>query len=169
MEAIEFINRQKNALIKIGILLFALIIASRIYKAQNTVIESLKVKVDDEVKKNEILIGIGQSEKKINLYRQLFLKHDTASAMNILSGLARDARVKIVSIRPSAQEKLVDYAKVPFELSITAPGYREVGRFISSVENNESIYMVDSMSVDTERQSGELRVNLRVSAIIFTK
>lgn len=132
---IEDISKYKNKLANLGVLLIALIVAIRIYNAQNAQLDQLRQKKETEIKKNEVLTNIGKLDKKLSVYKSLLNKKDKALFMNIISEVAGNSGVKIASIRPSQEQDFQDYIQYSFTLSLTSKDYHRLGRFISALEN----------------------------------
>jgi len=169
MDATELINRHKNKLFNIVLILLALIISSKIYNAQDKAREALREQINEETRKNELLRDISSMDKRIGLYKNLFINKDADTAINTLGTIARESNVKIVSIRPAGEQRFPEYIRIPFELNVNVDSYHPLGRFISIIENQQGVYMVDSVSISTSNQGRELNVNLKVSTIILVR
>ena len=169
MKAIEFINKNKNTFFNIVLILLALFISSKIYKSQGKTMESLREQTQEESKKNEVLQDISSLEKKIGLYKDLLNKKDAASAINTFGNIAKESNVDIISIKPYPEQKFTEYIKIPFELSVNAPNYHSLGKFISRIENQQDVYMIDSLSINANNQPKELNASLKVSTVILIK
>lgn len=169
MEAMEFINKNKNALFNVVLILLALFISNKIYKSQRQTMESLREQTREESKKNEVLQGIRSLEENFGLYKKLLPDKDAASAINTFGNIAKESSINIVSIKPYPEQKFAEYIKIPFELSVSSPDYHRLGRFISRIESHRDVYMVDSLSINAGNQPKELNASLKVSAIILIK
>lgn len=169
MDVTTILNRYKNSFFGIALILLAVIISNKIYKAQDKKILLLQAQAQEEFKKNEVLREISSLERKIMLYNKLLEKKDPASAINSIGNIARDSGVKIISIKPGQELKFSDYIKMPLELTVNVSNYHTLGKFISMVESQKDLYLVDSMSISAGSQSEGLSVNLRISSIILTK
>lgn len=167
MELGDFIDKYKNKIFNIGIIILVLIISSNIYKKQLKEIEVLGEKIELETKKNQALESIIHSETRINTYKNLLAKKDTSLIINTISNIARESRIKIVSIRPMPERKYEDYIKVPFSLILSASEYHAVGRFISKLESSQDVYTVESMEIKSEPLTKELAVDLTINSITF--
>lgn len=168
MELVGFASKNIKKIVNIAIIILALIISSNIYKQQAKEIESLKIKNDLEAKKNAVIESIGKQEKTINAYRNLLIKKDAGSVINIISNIAKDSEVKIASIRPGQEQRFPDYINMPFSLTLSAPNYHALGNFISRLESYKDVYMVEVIEIKSESQSKELTISLTVSSIAFT-
>lgn len=168
MELIEFAGKNIKKLLNIGIIILALIIASNIYKQQGRQIETLKSKNDLEEKKNTVIESIGKKEKTISAYKNLLVKRDASSVINTVGNIAKGSEVKIMSIKPGQEQRLADYVKMPFDLTVTAPDYHAIGNFISRLESYQDVYIVEAIGIRADAQSKGLTVNLTVSSVAFT-
>lgn len=143
MEFSGIIN-SKNKIVGIAIIIFALIIGYKIYKAQDRAVGLLGQKKEWEIKKNASLDNIRQFEKKINFYKNKVNKKEVSSLINTLSSITSDSEVKIISLTPLQEMGYPLYTKYPFKLAVSAGDYDVIGRFIGKLENNPDIYIVES-------------------------
>lgn len=167
MKITAIVKNNKNRLFNIAIIILALIIASRISKQQAKDMQALKDKNNIEIKKNEVLKDISKIEKKVVGYKNLLLGKDSNLTINDISNIARDSGVSIMSMRPEAQQKYTDYIKGSFNLTISTSDYHTLGNFISRLESDKDVFMVDYLNIRPESQSEGLTVDLKVSTIIF--
>lgn len=174
MQLTDFINEHKNKLLNAVIILVALLIANRIYKAQTATLVSLKGRKALEIKKNAVLGEISQSEKRLNLYKSSLNKKDASLVMNTVNNLARDSGVKIVSIKPQSEKRYPVYIKYPFDLNVEAESYHAIGKFISKLESHPQIYLVEQVTlrkVAGRAQAGptadKLNLDLKLSTLAF--
>lgn len=178
---IDLLLKGKKRFLSIGLIILTLIIASSIYRNQSKGIESLNVKKDTEIKKNEVLKETSQLETRIKFYKNLLSKKDASLVINTISNIAKDSNVMLISIKPSTEENQPLYIKYPFVLVIGADSYHAIGKFISKIENQSDIYLVEAISIKlqggSQRQEKEsagvpeptnkLIVNLTLSIIAF--
>lgn len=167
MELTEPINKNKNRILNIALIILAFVIASNIYKKQTKEIESLQAKIDLEIKKNGVLKNIGQLEKEINSYKNFLTKKDSNLIMNTIGNIAKEVGVKIVSIRPNLEQSYPDYIKFPFDLVLSASNYHAIGKFISELESHPDVYVIETLGIRPEYQTKELTVNLKLSTVQF--
>ncbi len=165
MKLIELASKHKNKILNFALFLLALIIAGNIYKQQVKDIESLKAKIELEIKKNGVLESISKLEKRINSYKKLLAKKDASLIINTITNIARESGIKIVSIRPVSEQRYQEYIKFPFNLTLIASDYHALSKFISKVETYQDLYSVDSIDMRTVAQTKELSVNLRICSI----
>jgi len=157
--------KYKNTVINIAIIILALVIASNIYKKQVNDLDSLKQKKEEEIKKCGVLENISNLEKKINSYKNTIPAKDANLVINAISNIARDSGVKILSIKPVAEQRQPDYINIPFDLTVSAANYHIIGELINRLETYQDIYKVDSLEIRSDEKTNELTANLRVSAI----
>ena len=169
MDTIEFINKYKKYLLNIVVILAALIIASKIYKGQDKILENLREEAQETTKKNEVLQDLSQLEKRVSLYNNLFSKKDASAAINTISNIAKESNIKIISIRPLSEQRSPEYIKIPLDLTVSAPDYHALGKFISRVENQQDVYFIDSMAISTDTQTKKMTTNLKISTVLLTK
>lgn len=162
------LNKYKNKLFNIAVIILALIFTSNIYKKQTRDIEALKGTRDVEIKKNKTLDSISQLEKKINAYKNLFSKKDASLVINTTGNIAKELGIRIVSIKPGAEQRYPDYIKLPFDLVVNTSGYHALGKFISKLESCQYVYSIEVVNIRFESQTGELTVNLKLSNIVST-
>jgi len=170
----ELIERNKNKIINFGIIILALIIAFQFYQSTNNQIKSLIRQQNNELEKNKIVEDISILEKKADIYKKVFVKKDLASIVDIVSGIAKDSSVKIVSIKPYAEEAKNDYINSSFLITLNAPSYHALGNFISKIENHKDIYLVNEISINSEasdrgaaKASVDLEVSLKINTISY--
>ncbi|MDD5108853.1 MAG: type 4a pilus biogenesis protein PilO [Candidatus Omnitrophica bacterium] len=168
------LEKNKNKILNLGVVLLALFIAFQIYRSGDEKANSLVQEKDNEVKKNMLMEEISGLEKKMDGYKKVFVKKDIGSVMDSISAIAKNCSVKVVSIKPSSEESFASYIKTSFLLTISAPNYHSLGDFISQVESYKDIYIVDEVSValaesnrPEEVVTENLNVNLKISTIAY--
>ena len=166
----------KEKALSIGIIIFTLVIAVSIYRNQARQLGSLNINRDTEIKKNEVLNEIKQAEKSITFYKNLLNENDMSSITNVISNIAKDSNVRIISIMPGTQEQQPLYIKYPFTVIINTDSYHSVGKFISSIESYSDVYSVNTVSIKSAKESQEgkmpqstdkLIINLTINVIAF--
>jgi Tfp pilus assembly protein PilO len=160
----------KNSILNLAIILLSFMISyNAIYKKQVKEEGVLKQKINEEAKKNEVLKNISNKEKTLKAYNNLIPRKDANLIINTLTNIARASGVKITSIKPGQEQRNPDYIKTPFKLTIAAPGYNALGKFIGEIENYRDIYMaVETLNIMFGGEARELSVNLKVSSIANT-
>lgn len=165
--------KNRDSLVNIGIIVFALIIAKNIYTSQVKAIDVLKVRKDAELKKNAVISDLKGIEKTLSAYKKTFPERDTSSVINNITRLAGTSQIKIASIKPERMSEFDAYNKISVKLSIEAADYHKIGDFVSRLENSSQFYIIDSVyiiSIDfsqEENKKNKLNAELLVSSIIF--
>jgi Tfp pilus assembly protein PilO len=150
------------------ILLIAGIVALNIYQRQNKKITSVLKLHKDQSEKNELLLQIDDINKSIESYKENFGYRDRREIINMITNIARSSGVNILALRPQEKAKKVKseiYDKVFFDVDIQANSYHEIGKFISRLESNPVIFIVESIVIeptsDTKRtKKTELEIEL---------
>jgi len=162
------IDKYKNAIINIAVIVFTLVIANNIYKGKTAEIDSLKVKISEEAKKNIEMDKIIRMEKRKDAYKKLFANRETSAIMADISSIASGAGVKVLSVKPSQKESAADYSKEIFELVVTAHSYDILAEFINRIESFKNVYIIDGMEISSsdgfDRKG--LTASLRISSVV---
>lgn len=145
----RLIERNKNKIVNVGIIILALFIALKLYIASSNQISSLDEQKSNELEENKVAEEIATLEKKVEAYQKVFARKDLASIMDIITGIAKDAAVKIVSVKPLAEEVSDGYSNSPFLITLNAPRYHALGDFISKIENHKDILLVSEIKINS--------------------
>lgn len=164
-------TKSKNILLSVAIIAVACFIAFNfIYKNQQQQLQGLMAQKDAELKKNAVLENIVRLEKNIDNYRNVLPQKDVSETLNTINTLARDAGVKIVSMKPlPADQTSTAYAKTSFDVALSASSYHALGRFISSLESNQDVYILEFVDIASQEPGKELTANIKVSTIAVVK
>jgi hypothetical protein len=170
----EQIERNKNKIINLAVIILALVIAFKFYRSFSDQVSSLIQQQTQELEKNKITEDIAVFEKKAEVYKKRFVKKDLSSIMDIISSIAKDTSIKIVSVKPFAEEVLDNYLKSSFLITLSAPGYHTLSDFISKIENNHEIFLVSEVNVssvapnaDAATDNIDLGVSLKINTISY--
>ena len=164
----ELLYQHKNKVINIAIVILALLFSRNIYEHQLKMADSLREREQTEEKKNEVLKDIQQLEKKIEGYKSFVNKKDISLAMNIISEIAKDYSINVISIRPQSPQETDVYTKHFLELKLEAMRYHDIGKFISSLENRPELYCVESLKISPVYYQNPERRVLRLDLILST-
>lgn len=179
IEDIIFNPKNKNMLLNIIIILFSLLVANNIYKAQARRTQLLIEGKDKEAKKNTILHDINQSVQTLNTYSDFLKEKDVSTVINTINNIAKDSGVRIVSLQPKQGKDYPMYVKYPFDIVIQANSYHLIGRFISKLESHSDIYILDSVVIKSSRGQGypvgsaedsdsfNMEADLQLSTVLF--
>lgn len=167
---VQYRNKIVNSLIIIAAVFFAF----KIYIAQMKPIASLNQAKDMEIKKNELLKGIGEIEQRLNLYYDFVNKKNVAKLIDIIGDIAEKTLVKITSLRPAAEEEQSLYVKYPFDLKLECDSYHKIADFISKIESHPDVFLIESAAIIPELSQNELQpdrvmVVLRITTILLKR
>lgn len=167
MELTVLVDKHKNKLLNIAVIILALILSYNIYKQYLSDKASLEQKKETESKKRAALENISQLELKIQSYKSLLSEKGESALINNINSLAKDSGVKIISIRPAEKIQEEEYIKFPFELVINASSYHEVGHFVSRLESSPEVFLVEVVKIRQDSGAKSLSVDLRVTNIVL--
>ena len=87
--------------------------------------------------------------------------------MNDLNKTARDTGIEILSINPSGEKDFPDYTKYNFLLSVSAPDYDSLAKFVNSLEVSNTVYIVEGLSMEAQSYNIDKRIEatLGVNAV----
>lgn len=137
----------KNNLISFIIIGVCLMLAMKTYNAKKGELELLVQANDMEMKKNEVLQEISGLEKNLHTLQEKVNNKEINSLISSVSSVAKDSNVKILFIKPGYEEKFPIYSRYPFELSVSAPTYHMLGKFVSRLENAADFYTLDTIDI----------------------
>ena len=100
MDASVFLQKNKNAILNVAILVLALIISIKIYQNQDAQIAALKIQKQSEAENNIVFKNLTQLDNKINTYKRSFKIRNSGEVMNTIGEIAKSSGLKIDSIRP---------------------------------------------------------------------
>jgi len=174
MEPIEvYINRYKNRILNVAIIVVSLFTAYNIYKDQAKAIQILNGNKQKEIEKNEILGNISKVDKKIRTYKAFMNKKDVSLIIDNLGKIAENSNTKLLSIKPDPEQIYPLYVKYAFNLGLVVDNYNTLGKFINKLEKSDDVYVIETLGVFAEHSSSKeaemkgLIVNMRVSTFLL--
>lgn len=171
MDVKDLINKYKNIVLNLVILLLAVYFAAGFYKKHTDITALLIERKNTEIKNNQVLANIGQAQEKLKVYKTFVNNKDISLSIPTLTNIAGSSSVKIVSVKPQAEQGYPLYIKYPFDLKVEANNYHVLGKFISNLESHPNIYNVESVRItpqanqQKQREGITLFVDLRISTI----
>lgn len=172
MALMDDLNKYKNTLLNVVLVLAALIFSYNLYEKQDKVLRELKRQKEEQIDKNKVLEEIGMFDQKIKALKESVNKNDASLSLNTISRLAKANSIGITAIRPLAKQNYPLYAKYPFALEITIDnGYNSLGMFISDLENDQAVYFVESIDIRNRAaapQGGPPERGLAASMTVYT-
>lgn len=164
-----FIKASKKV-VNIAIIVVTLIVSLVILGVQSRNTQALRAKSATEIKRNDLLKDIARYEKTIKLYKSIFSKKDASAVMNTINNIARDSKVRVISIKPGNEEKQPLYVRVVFTLTIGVDSYHAVGKFVHKLETQPEAYFIESISIRPQEESNSVNnliANVTLSIIEF--
>lgn len=172
MIATDFFSKNKSKIINAGVILLAMVVAFSLYSMQNQQLASLEESKNEEIKKSQVIESLTRVEKRINSYKQTFTRKDLGSVIGALTDISKDTRVKIISVKPGAEQQYAEYAKTSFLIVVRVADYHALGQFISKVENYKDLFLVEEVNINTvstaqtdKKAEEDLDINLKISTI----
>ncbi len=167
MDLTRELDKYKDKIVNIVIIVIAIFVASNILKGSSSQIAALKTKISDEEKKSEELNKVSLLEKRLNDYKRLLVEQEASQVMSSISDIAKASRVKLVSVRPTREEKAADYLKRIFDVNIIVPDYEALVQFVNAVESFNNVYIIENMfiSVGQTVAKKDISVSLSISSI----
>jgi len=174
MISIDFFSKNKNKIINTGIILVAIFVSIYLYSVQSQQLISLEESKNEEIKKSEVIESLTRVEQRINSYKQMFSKKDLGSVIGAMTDISKNTRVKIVSVKPGAEQEFSDYVKTSFLIVVRVANYHALGEFISKVENYKDLFLVEDVNIisvgsgrSENKSEKDLDIGLKISSIIF--
>ncbi|MFA5276741.1 MAG: hypothetical protein WC417_07630 [Candidatus Omnitrophota bacterium] len=165
MDILAVVQKNKNTVLSIGLILLAVVFSLKIYQGQEREIVNLKKQAQNEAKSNEIFKNLNLLDDKINTYKRSLKIKTTGEVMSTVSEIAKKAGFKIDSIRPMGESGGEDQVKFSVSAVIRAKSYNQIGEFMSRLENDLAFFSVESFKINRDNQAKGLVLNLKVSAI----
>jgi Tfp pilus assembly protein PilO len=168
------IERNKDTIVNVGIVIVALFIAFHFYRSTETQVSALRQAQSAESEKNKVIADIAALEKKAETYQKFFVKRDLASIMDVISSIAKTTSVKINSVKPSTEEVRGTYFNSSYLIALNAHSYHALGEFISKIENLKDVYLISDVNItsiastqDVTGGNTELGVTLKINIISY--
>lgn len=166
------INKHKNKILNIIVIIIAIFIANNIYKARSKALDVVRESKDKEIERNKLLDNMSQLDKKIKSYKNFLNKKDISLVINNISSIAKDSGVRIDSVKPEPEQPYPAYIKYNFNFAVSVKDYKTLGDFISKLENSSDVYMIEDIDLIPELGSEDadlrgLNVSLKISTFLF--
>jgi Tfp pilus assembly protein PilO len=171
MDIAVIIAKIKQNLLSLAILIIAVIIAFKIYQGKENTINALISQREMEKKKNEVLTEISNLEKRLAYLNENVNNKAPSMVLDKISDLAKSASVKISKIIPQKEIFMGAYTRYPYEITLSANDYHQIGKFISSLENSPDIYIIQNLVINTSAagETNSVNATLTVYTIIINK
>ncbi|MFA5093456.1 MAG: type 4a pilus biogenesis protein PilO [Candidatus Omnitrophota bacterium] len=172
MITMDFFSKNKNKIINAGVILLAIFVAIYLFNMQNQQLVILENNKNEEIKKSEVIENLIRAEKRIGVYKQAFNKKDLGSVIDAMTDISKETMVKIVSVKPGAEQSYPDYIKTSFLIMVRADDYHALGEFISKVENYKDLFIVEDINISAlgnvqaeKKEETVLDISLKISTI----
>ena len=168
----DFFNKNKSKIINAGVILLAIFAALYLYSLQNQQFDSLVERKNEEIKKSEVIESLNRVEKRIDSYKKTFNRKDLGSVISAMTDIAKDTRVKVISVKPGTEQQYPEYIRISFLIVVRVADYHALGQFISKVENYKDLFLVEDINIttiknnQTTKDAGkDLDISLKISTI----
>ena len=172
MIAIDFFSKNKNKIVNAGVILLAICVALYLYSMQNQQLASLEESKNEEMRKSEVIESLSRVENRINSYKKTFTGKDLGSVIDAMTDIAKDTKVKVISVKPGSEQRQTDYIKNSFLIVVRAADYHALGNFISKIENYKDLFLVEDVNILTvtggpqdKNPERDLDISLKISTI----
>ncbi|MFH1761092.1 MAG: type 4a pilus biogenesis protein PilO [bacterium] len=164
-------NKIKQNLLNLVILVLAVIIAFKVYQSKEIKILALKNQKEMEKKKNGILSEISTLEKKLAYLKENINNKAPSAVLDKIGDFAKSASVKISQITPEKEIAMGVYTKYHYDMVLSASDYHQIGKFMNILENSPDIYMVENLVINSnaDGEADSVTATLTVSTILITK
>lgn len=167
MAQLEQMEKYKDKLISAAIITAALVIAFNIYQGNQASLKSLEAQISEEEKKNVEIEKIIRMDRKIASYKKLLLRRDASLVISDISEIAKQAKARVLTVRPEREESGPDYVKDIFEVAVNTDTYDDLAKFINAIETSNNIYAIEGIDISHQPRGEkvELAVSLRISSV----
>jgi Tfp pilus assembly protein PilO len=141
-------DKNKSIFLGLGILFVTFLICSNITKANSRKVSAMRKKISAESERFILRTDIENIEKKQREYAKYFYDDISQQELRaIISDIAREIGVNIVSIKPLGKDITGNLSKESLDISIRST-YNQLGEFISRIENLDRITKIESLSME---------------------
>ena len=91
---------------------------------------------------------------------------EIAGVLSEIEGLANNAHLEILSLKPQAARKTEGYTEVQVEVTASA-GVSELSQFLYDIENNEKLLKIKRMRISGSSQEKSLRCSFFIIKVFF--
>lgn len=168
----DLLDKYKSNIANLLLIIIFVFISINIYKAQVKNMNSMKERKEVDAKKNKALEDLSQLQKKIDDLVNFVNNKDIYATITNFNNIAKESSIQIISIKPAGEQDSPLYVKYPFELVVEAANYHQIGRFVSKIESNPSVYAVEYLTMRPvyETQYGRVKkidTSLKINTFLF--
>jgi len=167
----KIVNKIKENLVSLIILVLAVIIAFKVYRGKEAEFLGLKNDKEMENKKNAILNDLSELEKEFAYWNENVNNKELSAVLDKIGDFAKNASVKITKITPQKEIVVGVYTKYPYDITLSASKYHQIGKFMSILESSPDIYMVENLAINsnTASENDSISATLTVFTIMINK
>lgn len=171
MNSASIVDKIKKNLLSVGILILAVIIAFKVYQSKEIELLALKNKKEMEEKKSAVLKDISKQEQELVYWKKNVNGKILSALLDKIGDFARTASVKISKITPQKEIVMGVYTKYPYDITLVAGKYHQLGKFVSILENSPDIYIVENLVINSKAtgETDSVAATLTVFTIMINK
>jgi Tfp pilus assembly protein PilO len=140
-------DKKKALIITASIVFLMLLICFNIIKSHSRKRDSIRQDIQDQIKRIALRTDIEKMENIHQEYVKYFYDNIDQQALRaVISSLATESDVNIVSIKTLGKEQLGSLSKESLDISLRC-NYNQLGIFISKIENLENTTKIESLSL----------------------
>lgn len=169
------ITQGKELIVFILIVILAFFIGyNGLYRQYLNRINSIKAKINEEEKKNDMLRIIDGLDKKMQEYQNRSLTTtDVTQLLDRILELAKQVNVAIESFNPLPEKYREEYIEFPLQIPIRCE-YHRLGQFLDLIENSQGFLWVKELKMrkSTVTDLEEVRIHqidLTISGLYLRK
>ncbi|GAH82639.1 unnamed protein product [marine sediment metagenome] len=169
------IGQRKDIIVFALIVILAFLIGRNgIYKQNLNRIDSIRLQLEEEKKRNDILGIVGILDRKLQAHqKRSFSTADTTQLLDRVSQAAEEADIKIDAFNPSPAVYTKQYTELPLKISLGCE-YHKLGRFLSLIESSKEFIWVKEFKMQratvTDPGAPKIsRIDLTVSSLYLEK
>ena len=141
---IEDLIKKPLFLFQIGIIIFSFVAARRLYMYQAQKNQEIKLEIQNEKDIESVIADIQKLKARLDDYKSMASPYnDTSFIINTVSQYANQLGIRFGSIRPQSIKEIDPYAYLSLSLSSQMDSFKQLGTFISLVENSPKFLQID--------------------------
>jgi hypothetical protein len=141
-------DKKKSLIVTAAIAFLTLLVCLNMIKSFSRKRDSIRQDIQDLIKRIALRTDIEKIENIQKEYAKYFYDSVDQQALRVIvSDLARESDVNIVSIKPLGREQLGSMSKESLDISLRC-NYNQFGTFISKIENLKNATKIDSFLVE---------------------
>ncbi|MBN2096863.1 MAG: type 4a pilus biogenesis protein PilO [Candidatus Omnitrophica bacterium] len=145
-----------------------------LYQSGLNNINSIKAQIEEEKRKNEILVEIGRLDEQIQKYEnRTFATPEITPLLDKISALTKKLDLAIETFNPQNPVYKTQYIELPIKVPLRCD-YHELGQLLSLIENSEEFIWVKELkmqkpTVVDPKEKRAPQIELTLSGICLKK